>query len=78
MSKKKADIYIAIAVMTIIFLASVLFNAYMSHKEEREAFTSSIRSFYRPHVRNARLLYEGFYDRTKNNFNALLRKFGLK
>ena len=75
---KKQHIYIPIFVMTVIFLVSVLFNAYMSHKEERENFTSSIKTFYRPHVRNARLFYEGFYDKTKNNFNALLRKFGLK
>ena len=42
-----------------------------------EGFTSGFRQMYRPHVRNARLIVEGYYNKTKNYFHVLLKKLGI-
>jgi hypothetical protein len=42
-----------------------------------EGFTSGIREMYRPRVRSARLIVEGYYSKAKNNFRLILKKFGI-
>ena len=44
---------------------------------KKENFTPRIREMYRPYLREARVVSEGFYGDSKNNINHLFRKFGL-
>ena len=75
---KHSHMIFLIIIMALIFLVSVLINAYMTNNYKKESFTSTFTSMYRPHVRNARLFYEGFYNKTTNNLNNLMRTVGIK
>ncbi len=44
---------------------------------KKENFTPIIRNMYRPYVRNARIISEGFYNDNNNKINNLFRRFGL-
>ena len=55
----------------------MIFFAYINTKNQQEAFTPTIRALYRPHVRNARIYSEGFYDNNSANISNLFRKFGI-
>lgn len=53
-------------------------QAIIQEKEkEKEAFTPKIRELYRPYVRNARIISEGFYEKHSTNISNLFRKFGI-
>ena len=44
---------------------------------DTEPFTPYMRSCYRPHVRQMRIISEGFYNKHQNNITNLFRKFGI-
>jgi hypothetical protein len=44
---------------------------------KKENFTPRMREMYRPYLRGARVVSEGFYGDGENNINRLFRKFGL-
>jgi hypothetical protein len=44
---------------------------------KKEGFTNKIRETYRPYIRNLRLLLSDQYNKIKNNFATIIRKFGL-
>jgi len=65
-----------LAVVTVIF--AILILSFLNIKKSKgEGFTSGFRQMYRPHIRNARLIVEGNYNRTKNYFTLTLKKFGI-
>jgi hypothetical protein len=64
--------FIVIIIIIAIFMILVKKNI-----KGNEGFTSGFRQMYRPHVRNARLIVEGYYNKTKNYFHVLLKKFGI-
>ena len=51
--------------------------AYFNSLQDVEHFTPKIRELYRPYVRNARIVGEGFYAKHKNNISNLFRKIGI-
>ena len=60
------------------FLCSVIFTfAYINSLHYVEEFTPKINETYRPHVRNARIISEGFYNKSRSNISNLFRKFGI-
>ncbi len=59
-----------------LFSIIVIF-AYINSIHTVESFTPKIREMYRPHVRNARIIGEGFYNKTNSNISNLFRKFGI-
>ena len=42
-----------------------------------EGFTPSIREIYRPYIRKARIIGEGFYVEHTTKISNLLRKYGI-
>ena len=62
-----------------IFLIMILFFAYINtiYQHNQEAFTPKIREMYRPYVRDARIISEGFYEKNKSDISNLFRKFGI-
>ena len=59
-----------------LFLIIVIF-AYINSLHTVESFTPKIKEMYRPYVRNARIIGEGFYNRSNSNISNLFRKFGI-
>ncbi len=59
-----------LAVIIIIF-------AYFNSLRDVEQFTPGVRAFYRPIVRQTRIVGEGFYNKTSTNISNLFRKFGI-
>jgi hypothetical protein len=59
-----------------LFLVIVIF-AYINSLHDVEEFTPLIKKMYRPHVRNARIIGEGFYNNSTSNISNLFRKFGI-
>ena len=57
-----------------ILLIIILLCAY-NNSMTNEGFTPKIRQMYRPHVRNARILIEGFYDNYKTSIVNYLKKY---
>jgi len=51
--------------------------AYFNTLQNVEQFTPNIRAFYRPIVRNTRIVGEGFYNKASTNISNLFRKFGI-
>jgi len=45
-------------------------------QKQNEGFTSGFRQMYRPHIRNARLVVENYYNSSKNNLHLILKKVG--
>ena len=64
---------------TIIFLVLLyyLINYIKNNYNSTENFTPKMRQMYRPYLRNARIVSEGFYGDSKNSVNTLFRKLGL-
>lgn len=62
-----------------IFLIIISFFAYINITSEnnQEAFTPKMREMYRPYVRDARIISEGFYEKNKSDISNLFRKFGI-
>jgi hypothetical protein len=59
------------------FLLIVIIFAYINSLYTIENFTPKIRETYRPIVRRARIIGEGFYNKTSSNISNLFRKFGI-
>jgi hypothetical protein len=59
-----------------LFLIIVIF-AYINSLHTVESFTPKIKEMYRPYVRNARIIGEGFYNKSNSNISNLFRKFGI-
>jgi len=67
-----------IIIITILFFA--LYNTIkhtINKDNTKEEFTPKMRETYRPYLRHARIVSEGFYGDSKNNITHLFRKFGL-
>ena len=62
-----------------LFLIMILFFAYINtiYQHNQEAFTPKMREMYRPYVRDARIISEGFYEKNKSDISNLFRKFGI-
>jgi len=60
------------------FLFLIVFTfSYINSLHYVENFTPKIRQMYRPHIRNARIIGEGFYNKSNSNISNLFRKFGI-
>ena len=68
-----------------VFSIIIVFFAYINSKNEKEkekenekeSFTPSMRALYRPHLRNARVITEGLYNKHSSNVSNIFRKFGI-
>jgi hypothetical protein len=60
-----------------LFVVIILIFSYINSLHNVEQFTPKIREFYRPIIRNTRLIGEGFYNKTSSNISNLFRKFGI-
>lgn len=58
------------------FLIVIIFS-YINSLHIVENFSPKINELYRPYVRNARIISEGFYNKTNTNISNLFRKFGI-
>ncbi len=63
-----------IPTLIIIFVLYYIYNHYYNNTEN---FTPKIRELYRPYVRDARIISEGFYEKNKSDISNLFRKFGI-
>jgi hypothetical protein len=73
-------IYNCIFILIIIIFAyvnTIYEQKIVVDKTQKEAFTPKMRELYRPYVRNARIMSEGFYDAHSSNMSNLFRKFGI-
>ena len=60
------------------FLVLIIFIfAYINSLHTVDSFTPKIKEMYRPYVRNARIIGEGFYNKSTSNISNLFRKFGI-
>jgi hypothetical protein len=69
-----------IPTIIIIFIIYYIYTCYYNIEckcNKKENFTPKMRQMYRPYVRHARVVSEGFYGDSKNNITRLFRKFGL-
>jgi hypothetical protein len=75
----KYFIYNCVFILIVIIFAYVNTNysEKTADKKSTEAFTPKIRELYRPYVRNARIITEGFYEKNKSDMSNLFRKFGI-
>lgn len=69
----KNIIYCFFIILTIIMFFLFINSLFSSI----EKFTPSMRSVYRPIVRNTRIISEEFYNKTTSNMSNLFRKFGI-
>ena len=60
----------------LLILIVIIFS-YINSLHTVESFTPKIKEMYRPYVRNARIIGEGFYNRSNSNISNLFRKFGI-
>ena len=64
--------------MYIYFLFFIIFVfAYINSLYTVEEFTPKIKEMYRPYIRNARIISEGFYTKTTNDIFNIFRKIGI-
>ena len=64
--------------MYIYFLFFIIFVfAYINSLYTVEEFTPKIKEMYRPYIRNARIISEGFYTKTTNDISNIFRKIGI-
>ena len=60
------------------FLFFIVFTfAYIKCLHDVEEFTPTINETYRPYIRNARIISEGFYNKSCSNISNIFRKFGI-
>jgi hypothetical protein len=60
------------------FLFIIIFVfAYINSLHTVEEFTPKIKEMYRPYIRNARIISEGFYTKTSNDISNIFRKIGI-
>lgn len=55
----------------------IIVVSYVNSLQYVEEFTPKIKKMYRPYVRNARVIGEGFYNKSTSNISNLFRKFGI-
>ena len=65
--------YLIYILLIIILLCAC--NNSIHYTIYHEGFTPKIRQIYRPHVRNARILVEGFYNDYKKSITNYLKKY---
>ena len=58
-------------------LVVITIFAYYNSLHNVENFTPCVRAFYRPIIRQTRIVGEGFYNKTSTNVSNLFRKFGI-
>jgi hypothetical protein len=61
---------------SILVIIIILFSYYNTISSV-EPFIPSIKSIYRPIVRNTRIIGEGFYNKSTSHVTNLFRKFGI-
>jgi hypothetical protein len=62
----------------LFLLLIIIFACAFGKNRYQEAFIPKIvKETYRPIVRNIRMTYEGFYDKTTTDASNLFRKFGI-
>ena len=66
-----------ISTLIIFFIIYYIYSLNNNNNSKKENFTPKVREMYRPYVRNARIVSEGFYGRHKNNVNSVFKKLGL-
>ena len=66
-----------ISTLIIFFIIYYIYSLNNNNNSKKENFTPKIREMYRPYLRHARVVSEGFYGNHKNNINRVFRKFGL-
>ena len=64
-------------VYNCFLLLLVISFAYINSSPHVDGFTPRVRAFYRPVVRRARIVGEGFYSKTSTNLSTLFRRFGI-
>lgn len=73
--------YIFLLLLIVIYVLFIIYNKkpkrYENNNIINEGFTSGFREMYRPRVRSARLIVEGYFNKAKNNFQVILKKFGI-
>ena len=78
MKKAFRSLLCKIMVLAVVIIFALLILSFLNMKKSGgEGFTSGFRQMYRPHIRNARLIVEGNYNKTKNYFTLTLKKFGI-
>ena len=74
-------IHISIIPTLIFIFALYYFYTYYynnnNNNNKIENFTPKVREMYRPYIRDARIVSEGFYGTHKNNINSIFKKIGL-
>ena len=61
----------------VCFVLLIMIFIYFNTLQNIEEFTPTIRKMYRPYVRKARIIGEGFFIEHKMNISNFLRKFGI-
>ena len=61
----------------ICFILFIMIIIYFSILDNVESFTPTIRQMYRPYMRKARIIGEGFLGEQSMNITNLFRKFGI-
>ena len=59
------------------FILFIIIFIYLTTLENAEGFTPTIRQMYRPYIRNARIIGEGFIGEQTINITNLFRKIGI-
>jgi hypothetical protein len=68
---------IIIFLIGLYYIINYIINYIVNNNKKTENFTPKMRGLYRPYLREARVVSEGFYGDGENNINRLFRKFGL-
>ena len=62
----------------IFFIFIIAFSVIGSiSNNQQEGFTPYLRSLYKPHLRNARIIYENYSTNLKKSLNKYAKNFGL-
>lgn len=73
LNSKQLSMLVTLTTIVVIIICIIFFLKFKNN----EGFTAGFRQMYRPHIRNARLVVEGNYNKTKNYFTNMLKKFGI-
>lgn len=64
--------------MYICFMILIILTfSYYNSLHHVDGFTPRFRGFYRPILRNTRIIGEGFYNKASSNISNLFRKMGI-
>jgi hypothetical protein len=75
--KKKFVVFLLLISIYVLFVIYNKKPKKYRNNNVNEGFTSGFREMYRPRVRRARLIVEGYFNKAKNNFQLFLKKFGI-